>query len=257
MIRQIPTTLSGKQEKHDSELKNELEKIVKKIKILDLNLYQIEPRKSKINYAKVKSIQKQRSLSADNLKKTNSDSNLENKIPKINFNDILRKNLSKSTGSLDSSRTSPSILKKSSSPRTRKEIMRKKVQFNSQNMYNDDKKPKETEKTHKIEINLNWILSVCYDENKNIKNIKNVENFDKSIKNVSPQAIKKYDQNLLKIKKTITEKNEQDEQIELNNYSSEMEKMIYVFECKHWLAKDMEDKKIERILKPSNFLKSK
>jgi hypothetical protein len=140
-------------------------------------------------------------------------------------------------------------------------MMRKKVQFNSQNMYDDQKKSKEQDKAPTIDMNLNWILSICYDDKNHIKDIKNLENFDKSIKKISHQDIKKYDENIQKNKKTKSDKNDQykrnDEQIGLNNNINDTENMIYVFECRHWLAKDMEDKKIERVLKPTNLLKSK
>jgi hypothetical protein len=130
-------------------------------------------------------------------------------------------------------------------------------------MYEDDKKkPAQKDQAPKLDMSLSWILSLAYDRsgNKAIRNIRTIENFDKSIKQVSSQAVAKYDSSMKRSSsaaKKDEKPSEKTEQVEAEKPAHEMENVIYVFECKRWLAKDMEDKKIERVLKPSNMLKAK
>lgn len=299
LIRSIPTSLTGLKEKHDAELKEQLENLRKKFKIRDFKLEDVlntdkkPPKRSKSaelartnRIAKNKKIITPRSASAEpksNLKSTKSDSksDIDNigKSNSVNIKDVLKKNLEKgSTGSLDKMRQqspTPSILKTSSSPRTRNDMMRKSVKFN-ENTENSRQaaaqKEAEQQKTSapKIEMSLNWLMSVSYGEQNAIRAIKTIENFDKTIKNIDNKLLAKYDAslnpNIKKLSKTKSvdsdrERDAADAKAHMDASFEDTDKAnenyIYVFECKKWLARDQGDKKIERKIKVTNMLKAK
>jgi hypothetical protein len=127
LIRSLGTTITGREDKHEVELKHELETLGKKIKIRDFKLdvgISNEPSERK-KYVKMRS----KSALAGHHHKNKVKSLIQrsksaDSVSKINFNDLLLKNstMSKSNSSLESNK---SILK---SPKTRKEMMmRKKV----------------------------------------------------------------------------------------------------------------------------------
>ena len=136
--------------------------------------------------------------------------------------------------------------------------MQKRVKFNAQNMYEGDKgdpstgapksagdKGKQTRSG--VDISLNWIMSVVYDERNTVTSVRTVEDYDKSIRNISKAAADKLDAG--------TEKKQS---VEINqNDESSVNNRVYVFECRQWLAKDMDDKKTEKTLQASNVLLAK
>ena len=252
-------------------------KAVKRSKSVDLL-------KSK-QQARIKNLNKGRSLSADSKKlKLDSKSNLTQAdgTNKQKYTDILKQNLERSNSGPDISRQhspTPSILKTSSSPRSRNDMMRKSVKFNeSENkktsIGKQERNPspaQETEKTStapKIEMNLNWIMSLTYADQNVIKEVKSIENYDKTIKNIDVKLVEKLDENensqgqskkLVKAKSIDEDRDRDAKSIpdEIKGKKVEDESFIYVFECKQWLAKDQGDKKIERILKVTNILNAK
>jgi hypothetical protein len=234
--------------------------------------------------AKIKNPAKGRSLSADSKKlKLDSKSNLSQAdgTDKLKYTDILKQNLERSKSGPDISRQhspTPSILKtSSSSPRSRNDMMRKSVKFNEAenksatiNKLDKNQQPvQETEKSStapKTEMNLNWIMSLTYADQNVIREVKSIENYDKTIKNIDSKLVEKLDENenpqsrKLTKAKSIDEDRDRDVKsipVEINGKKVDDENLIYVFECKQWLAKDQGDKKIERILKVTNVLNAK
>lgn len=213
---------------------------------------------------------------------SNSQTDLSKSNDSINYKEILKKNLKKSLGSQELSRASPtpSILKTAASPRTRKH-----VKFNSQ-LTSSDATPKPTDKSpspapnqnvkqqqqqqqpsttsNKIEMNIQWILSVEYNDSTSnqITNFDSIEDYDPTIKNIDSKLISYYDSKTNKLLKPAVP-NEQlndqkiDETKDNKAENVNLENMIYVFECKRWLARNMDDRKTERILKLTNILKTK
>ena len=290
LIKSVTTTITGKQEKHDSELKEELDNLRKKFKIRDLKLdneiinkkqYVKRSKSADLKKLSLKQNQNNRSSSADSIKSSKSKIDKSNKSADINFNDLLTNSSSRSPRSMESSRrASPSILKKSNSPRTRNEMMRKKVKFNSKNMYEgedinnnsniNDKSKSDKQNAPKIDMNLYWMMSITYENENKIKNIKTIETYDKSIKNISKDFINRFELKSKKLQKTKEDEKKEEEKLEKEieqreispsnekkKKSIDLEDVIYVFECKKWLAKDMDDKKIERVLKISSILRAK
>lgn len=297
MVRSVPTTFTGKKEQHDAELRDQVEVLRKKIKIRDLKLEPLiadkKPKTVKRSksvdlkakkQAKTKNIAKARSLSADSKKlKLDSKSNLSQAdgTDKLKYTDVLKQNLERSNSGPDISRQhspTPSILKTSSSPRSRNDMMRKSVKFNeaenkstsiNKQEKNQQQPVQEAEKsstTPKIEMNLNWIMTLAYADQNVIKEVKSIENYDKTIKNIDVKLVEKLDENenpsskKLTKAKSIDEDRERDAKSipnEITGKKVEDENLIYVFECKQWLAKDQGDKKIERILKVTNILNAK
>lgn len=223
---------------------------------------------------------KNRSKSADQHKKPvtykeGSQSDLEKSASlttdSVNYKNILIKNLEKKSGITNSPRqmSSPSILKTSASPRSASEL-RKHVKFDSSlntetkieakgNKQDPNKEKSEKSAQNKIEMNLHWILSINYnDASSNLmKSIKTIENYDKTIKNIDKKLLEMYDAKTSKLTKPVNEKDKSEIKGLDTDSADNSENLIYVFECKKWLAKDMGDKKIERILELSNILRSK
>ena len=149
MVRSIPTTFTGRKEQQNSELRDQLEILRKKFKIRDLKLEPLIADKKPIakrsksadlvkskRQEKLKNLAKARSYSADMRKlKLDSHSNLNKtgSTDKLKYADLLNKKLERSSSGPDISRQpspTPSILKTSSSPISRNEMMRKSVKFN-------------------------------------------------------------------------------------------------------------------------------
>lgn len=225
LVRPTSTTITGKQEKHDSEIKQQLEKLRKKFKIRELRLNEAEPS----NKNKNKKDDKKRSKSADPSKSsprtpepTTSDvkqrSSSADPSGSVNYKDVLKKNFEKNGLGLEApsptvSRASPtpSILKTSASPRTKNESMKKSVKFNSQDIHHnvDDPKPESGKNepvkqeppkpaAPKTEMSISWVMSIKYDDRKNIDFIETIEDHDKMLKNIDNKLIAKYDANLAK-----------------------------------------------------------
>lgn len=148
-----------------------------------------------------------------------------------------------------------SILKTSSSPRNR----RKHVKFNSKDFYHqisDENKSIAAPTKPKLEMKLNWIMSVANNDQGQIKSLKTIENFDKTIKAIDDRYIAKYDSIF---KQEVTDSKSKEETPKSRSpRSTSVEDLnaMYVFECKKWLAKDSADRKIERIIKVTSILNS-
>ena len=289
----MSTTFSGKKEQHDADLRDQIELLRKKFKIRDLKLEPLIADKNAASakrsksvdslkqkrQTKLKQLAKARSFSAETRKaKSASSSNLNSSdsTDKLKYTDILKKNLSRSSSGPDISRHSPtpSILKTASSPRSRNEMMRKSVKFNeAENKSTSINKLEkgqsaDGEKTApKIEMNLNWIMSLTYGEQNAIKQMKTVEDFDKTIKHIDSKLVAKLDESENPASKKLTKQaksidDDRDRESKTATPTGDQgrhheDHLIYVFECKQWLAKDQGDKKIERILKVTNILNSK
>lgn len=146
-----------------------------------------------------------------------------------------------------------SILKTSSSPRNR----RKHVKFNSKDFYHQiSDENKSIAAKPKLEMKLNWIMSVANNDQGQIKSMKTIENFDKTIKAIDERHIAKYD-SIFKQESTDSKTKEENPKsrsprpVNMDDLNA-----MYVFECKKWLAKDSPDRKIERIIKVTNILNS-
>lgn len=238
LIRSVSTTISGDESKQDIELFDHLDKIRTKIRIKDLKpedldkLEQKKPRRAKsaeLNRQKKLSSKRNRSISAD-LKKKKTSTNAE----RIN-------------GPNESSST-VSILKTSASPRTRRDMMKKHVKFEknlSQSKNSEEKKPVQS----KIEMNMNWLMTINYSKNSQISNLRTLENFDKSIKAIDKRLIGIYESKVSKSTQSV-------EQLTSAHKNSEnvSDNLIHVFECNQWLDGSGEDRKTDRILKLSNVL---
>lgn len=213
-----------------------------------------------------------RSLSADSNKSESSSK----KDTTVSYKDVLKKNHEKSKSLSDISRSSPtpSILKTSASPRRSGETTRKSVKFDPSDSKNEDPAKKKSTSPSgsggkqevilnpiKPEMNITWIMSIFYGshDSNQIKAIKTIENYDKSIKNIDNKLVESYNSKMKKIKPKAKDGDEvlassQDSKEELSKIKGNP---IYVFECNKWLAKDMDDRKIERVIKLSNILPSK
>ncbi|CAF0724098.1 unnamed protein product [Brachionus calyciflorus] len=242
LIRSMSTTISGNESKQDYELYRQLDKISKKIKIKDLKpdeLEKLEDRSTK----RSKSAELRRKVKPRVAKRTRSASADLKRRSSMNDNEFKK-----------SERTStPSILKTPNSPRTRRDMMKKHVKFEQQS--NDKlKNEKKEDKTAKIDMILNWVMSINYhDDSKTIKNVRTIENYDKSIKNIDNKLVTLYESKLSKSTASSTKENKSDvQQTPLsprNSKQSIQENLIHVFECNKWLAKDMEDRQTERIIR--------
>ncbi len=159
---------------------------------------------------------------------------------------VLKKNLEKSSSTaLDGvSRASPtsSILKTSASPRSGRKDARKQVKFNSNEIHhhvNSVAKPddnKQTNASNKLEMKINWLMTVYYNEQKTTKNIKSIENFDKNLKNTDEKLLDKYFELAMKKVSTNIEEELRNE-MSKKNRSNSPDNFIYVFECRNWLSK--------------------
>lgn len=269
LIKSVSTAITGNKEKHDAELKDQLEKLRKKFKARELKLNIPVP-------IKTRSPRHKRSQSAE-LKRASltsaspspvRSSSAEPQSQADLLKSVLKKNLEQrvNSGSLNGlSRSSPtsSILKTSSSPRGSRTETRKQVKFNKEIHHHDSSKPDDSNATKsqapKLEMKIHWFMSVYYNENKLTKNIKSIENFDKSLKNTDEKLLDKYYETTLKKVQRTGRELEVEESKEAANKrarSASPDNFIYVFECKNWLAKDMGDRKIERIIKVKSILKN-
>ena len=264
----MSTTITGKKEKHNSEIKEHLDLLRQKIKVRDMKLSLPEKnnlRKSLKRSSSADATKSDETTTKNQIKpRSTSASSADGKEKSTMYKNVLKKNLEKNGENLMErlSNASPtmSILKTSSSPRTE----RKKVKFNSKDFYHqldenslqNSKEPvavlNNNTKQAKLEMKLNWIMTVSYNEQNLVKNIKTIENFDKTLKSLDQKSLSKYD---------IVLKNEDKPKDPIDreatpSHSNGNDNNIYVFECKKWLAKDSPDKKIERVLKPSNILRS-
>jgi hypothetical protein len=243
LIKSVTTKITGNKDKHDAELKEQLEKLSKKFKARELKLNTLTSKKKRSSSAELKksskSSQPVASVRSASAEPTNKD------LQKS----VLKKNLEKgSSGALDGvSRASPtsSILKTSSSPRSARKDKRKQVKFNSKEIHHhENSKPEEASKQAsgpKLEMKINWLMSIFYNEQKMTKNIKSIENFDKSLKNADEKLLDKYFELALKKSMSKSKDIEVEEELrnEMNkrNRSNSPENFIYVFECRNWLAK--------------------
>ena len=211
----------------------------------------------------------------------------------INSKEVVKNNLEKeikkrSSNSLERN-PSPtmSILKSSQSPRPPKSPAptneKKQVKFDSKEKHHHLDKADETEENKKSmkyditpasevkqekapQLDLNWIISIAYEDSETsaVHAIRTIENFDQTLKNIDNKTLKLYD-NKVKVltrqkslelsaddEKEVVIEVQGDSKLNMENIENE----IFVFECKKWLAKDMEDKKIKRNLKVTNILKT-
>lgn len=173
-----------------------------------------------------------------------------------------------SSGALDGvNRASPtsSILKTSSSPRSARKDTRKQVKFNPKEiLHHENSKPEDatqakTSSGPKLDMKINWLMSVCYNEQKATKSMVSIENFDKGLKNTDEKLLDKYyEQASKKVAKSKEQELEEEKRNELSkkSRSNSPDNFIYVFECKNWISKDIGDRRIERILKVKSILRN-
>lgn len=252
LIKCVPTSITGKKKEHEAELKEQLEKLRKKFKIRELKITVPDNMRSRKGFKRSSSAEVGRSGDS-------KDMPVKRSISAVGAGE---KNDSKKSTVNELNRRSPtsSILKTSSSPRSQ----RKTVKFNSKDFYHqlDENKPiadaqtKPDVKSNKLEMKLNWIMSVAYESSSEsgdyIKAIRTIENFDKSLRSIDQRHIAKYD-SLTKEKVKATGENLA-ENVRPST-ASEDYNFMYVFECKKWLAKNSPDRKIERRIKVTNTMK--
>lgn len=242
MIRSVSTTITGDQSKQDTELYHHLDKLRKKLRIKELKPEELDILEQKIpRRAKSAELNRRPKIVATKRNRSTS-ANLKRQVYKYS------KNTDKSS-ELNEASSTVSILKTSTtSPRTtRRAMMKKHVKFDK-NL--SQSKKAEQEKTEKIEMKMNWLLTINYTNNSQIKNLKTLENFDKSIKGIDNRLIGLYESKISKATQPV-------EQIasENNNKSdSIMDNLIHVFECNKWLDSDKENRKTEKILKLTTIL---
>jgi len=112
-------------------------------------------------------------------------------------------------------------------------------------------------------MKLTWLMSVVYNDQNQIKSLRTIENFDRSLKNIDERHVAKYDAIFREQAAKLTK----DKNVEETAPGPERQRsprpdstdennnnLMYVFECKKWLAKDSQDRKIERIIKVTNIL---
>ena len=235
----MSTTLSGNESKQDSEVYLQLDKISKKFRIKNLKPEEIEKLENK----------KPRSKSAELSRKTVKSKSIQR--PRSVSSNYKRNTVSSRQDDLKKSIESrasptPSILKNPTSPRTRRDMMKKQVKFETA----EKTKEKKGEKPNpvKVEMNVNWLMSINYsDDSRTIKSVRTVENYDKSIKSIDNKLVSLYESKLNKSLK-------KPEETVTATPKPVNENLIYVFECNKWLAKDKEDRQTERILKITNVL---
>ncbi len=309
LVKCIGTSISGNTDKHDSELRDQLEMLRKKIRIKNFNLVeklneQRQSRKEKLQKQQLKMKLMKRSNSVNDLAKIRKELNLRtssaesksNSQTDLNSNlvsskEVLKNNLEREIkkrlerGSNQSLERTPSptssILKTSTSPRAVKSFSasseKKQVKFNSKETHHhlDSEHPKQGSKEvekeqeeEKLVLDLNWIMSISYIDAKinEIHAIRTLENFDKNLKSIDNKLVNLYDRKSKKFSREksidLTDNDEKevviaDEELKAKILDSiDIENVIHIFECKKWLAKDMEDKKIKRTLKLSNVLKA-
>lgn len=292
LIKAIPTTLSGQEDKHDIELRDQIDKLIKKYRIKDLNLEDsLRSSRSRTTSTtkKTKSNSSTRSKSADttpvatpshsnspsptpdkNQRSTSVESN-HKKSKSVSLKNVLKRNHAKS----QLSRSSPtlSILKTSASPRN----TRKSVKFDAETTTTSSSSAKQTASAGgkettaasstgkgdqkvapRVEMNLEWIMSIAYAENGPMRSIRTIENFDTSIKAIDNSLVDVYNTKMKKLDKVkASESSDRRDSKSPDQSKIKSENAIYVFECNKWLAKDADDRKIERIIKLSNVLASK
>lgn len=282
MIKSIPTTITGREEKHDSELRDQIDRLMKKYRIRELNLEGFLSRSTRSSRKGSASSSATRSKSADEAskkeQKPRSPSVESTGTPSgtVSLKDVLKKNHAKQMSASQLSRSSPtlSILKTSSSPRNSVSGgTRKSVKFGENSTSGGRDSPKtnspSTSKSAapRVEMNIEWIMSVVYaaPESNRIKMVRTIENFDKSLKSIDDRLIESYNSKIKKLGKAKTESEVNSVKQEIvgksavstTDAAAKAENVIYVFECNKWLAKDAGDKKIERVIKLSNVLASK
>lgn len=304
LIKAIPTTLSGQQDKHDSELRDQVDRLIKKYRIKELNLQDSLRGRGSSRRPVSSSSSKNRSKSADAVSASTTSSPSQSNPPSptpskrspsaessksdqvvvdgrkspssssvrsghVSLKNVLRKNHAKA----QLSRSSPalSILKKSASPRT----TRKSVKFDSETTTSTEtggaktksSSGKETSSSKsdsktapRLEMNMEWLMTIVYAENGPVRGIRTVENFDPNIKSIDNSLVEAYNNKMKKLDKVKGQ--QQTSGAESSVKSPDLSKVkpeniVYVFECNKWLSKDADDRKIERIIKLSNVLTSK
>jgi hypothetical protein len=178
-----------------------------------------------------------------------------------------KKHAEKSRSSAELSRASPtpSILKTSASPR--RDSARKQVKFDH-NEHDNKKKSKhrhspsveKEDDVIKPEMKINWLMTLTYSGHKNegIKSINTVENYDKGLKNIDNKTISVYNSKMKKFGNTEDQVGRSNRSVEETAASKgKADHLIYVFECNKWLAKDQDDRQIERTIKVNNIIQSK
>lgn len=305
LIKAIPTTLSGQQDKHDSELRDQVDRLIKKYRIKELNLQ--DSLRGRGSSRRPVSSSKNRSKSADAVSASASSSQPSQSNPSsptppskrspsaessksdqvvvdgrkspssssvrsghVSLKNVLRKNHAKA----QLSRSSPalSILKKSASPRT----TRKSVKFDavtttstsadtaaktkSSSGKETSSSKSESKTAPRLEMNMEWLMTIVYAENGPVRGMRTVENFDPNIKSIDNSLVDAYNNKMKKLDKVKGQQTTSG--AEPSTKSPDLSKVkpeniVYVFECNKWLSKDADDRKIERIIKLSNVLTSK
>jgi len=260
LIKCVSTHITGKKEKQDPELRDQLFRLKKKLRIreLKLNMSEVSGR-SRTHKPRSSSADSAKSNDTKDLPKrsTSANSAIE---PKITTKD-----------QLSSQSPTSSILKTAASPRNQ----RKTVKFNSKDFYHqisDDGSKKSTSVSSsggqattktKLDMKLSWLMSVVYNEQNQIKSLRTIENFDRGLKNIDDRHIAKYDLIFKEQEVKLTKGKKNEEKVlspeklqspRTKNTDEKNNNLMYVFECKKWLAKDSPDKKIERIVKVTNIL---
>ena len=115
----------------------------------------------------------------------------------------------------------------------------------------------------KLDMKLTWLMSVMYNDQNQIKSLRTIENFDRGLKSIDDRHIAKYDSIFREQAAKLTKEKEAEEAAPIaerqrsprpGSAVENKNNLMYVFECKKWLAKDSQDRKIERIIKVTNIL---
>jgi hypothetical protein len=259
LIRYFPTSLISKKESEQFELAEQLEKLRKKFKIVELrsrNLYKnrsVEKSNQRLSKSteSLKNFSTSKSKVEDNQNNHSRSKSVDMSLqdePSKRFDD--RQAMERSNNSLNSSVSS--ILKTSQqgyySPRSPRSY--KQVKFGNEVKATLDmtKANNEEEKAKQQNQQLIWLISIRYDTNNNKISSQSIESYEKQLSTVSYSDLIYFDIKYNKITRRIDSSYESTANDNLYN-------KFYVIECQKWLSRDSEDGKIERKLRVNSTLK--
>lgn len=186
-----------------------------------------------------------------------------------------------------------SILKTSSSPRpprgrTTPTQEKKQVKFNAKETYHQLEKSDSTDSAaptnnepHSSEqkrvdpsnkptaAELGWLVSIAYDDDANqVLAVKTIEHFDNTIKAIDDKTVNILDSKMKKFQRdktldldereVVVDGKSDDGASKPDTTASaaleDISNALFVFDCKRWLSRDKDDKKIKRHLKVTNIL---
>lgn len=234
MLKSSRTSVTGDKSKEDSILKENLDRL--RFKLENENVVQKKRTFKSIATKRPKSAdpKSRRNLSKD-IKKRASSAIIASKettdkriksYENLKYTDLLNQKLQP-------------ILKRAGSPRN----MTRNVSFDNKSSKSKPiSRSSSTDMLSDVIKDSKWVMSIRFNEKNQIKAFKTLEEYDEKLKSM------KYKKETGK----VIESSIKDQQ-EIND----QEGLVYIFECKNWLAKDEGDGKIERVLKPTDIIKNK